>query len=213
MYHAKSLTRKVGLNYKTIHACPNVCILFWGVYVDLATCLKCGQARFKDVGQSKLPIKVLRHFPLIPHLKLMFKAPVISELMVWHRDNKNTDGLVRHVANNEAWAHIDALWLEFATKPHNVRLWLVADGVIPYGEKNSSWSTWPILLSIYNLPPWFVTKKFFVVLTLLILGKEYVKMHNFDVYIQPLMGELQELWKGVAAYDVLKAKGQRHFTL
>ncbi len=122
MYHAKSLTRKVGLNYKTIHACPNVCILFWGVYVDLATCLKCG-------------------------------------------------------------------------------------------EKNSSWSTWPILLSIYNLPPWFVTKKFFVVLTLLILGKEYVKMHNFDVYIQPLMGELQELWKGVAAYDVLKAKGQRHFTL
>jgi hypothetical protein len=28
MYHAKSLTMKVGLNYKTIHVCPNGCILF-----------------------------------------------------------------------------------------------------------------------------------------------------------------------------------------
>jgi hypothetical protein len=143
----------------------------------------------------------------------MFKAPVISKLMVWHRDNKNIDGLVQHVANNKAWAHIDALWLEFATKPHNVRLGLVAYGVNPYGEKNSSWSTWHILLSIYNLPPWLVTKKFFVVLTLLIIGKESVKMHNFDVYMQPLINELQELWKGVAAYYVLKVKSQRHFTL
>jgi hypothetical protein len=82
MYHAKSLTRKVGLNYKTIHACPNGCILFWGVYVDLATCPKCGQAQFKDVSQSNLPIKVLRHFPYIPHLKCMFRAPVISKLIV-----------------------------------------------------------------------------------------------------------------------------------
>ncbi len=28
MYHAKSLTKKVGLNYKNIHGCPNGCVLF-----------------------------------------------------------------------------------------------------------------------------------------------------------------------------------------
>jgi hypothetical protein len=34
-----------------------------------------------------------------------------------------------------------------------------------------------------------------------------MKMHNLDVYMQPLIDKLQELWKGVATYDVLKAKG------
>ncbi len=58
-----------------------------------------------------------------------------------------------------------------------------------------------------------MTKKLFVVLTLLILGKEFVKMHNFDVYMQPLIDELQELWKGVVTYDVLKVEGQRNFIL
>jgi hypothetical protein len=28
MYHAKTLTKRVGFNYKTIHACPNGCVLF-----------------------------------------------------------------------------------------------------------------------------------------------------------------------------------------
>jgi len=28
MYHGKTLTKKVGLNYHIIHACPNGCILF-----------------------------------------------------------------------------------------------------------------------------------------------------------------------------------------
>ncbi len=33
--------------------------------------------------------------------------------MVWHSDNKSTNGLVWHVADNKAWAHIDAMWLDF----------------------------------------------------------------------------------------------------
>jgi len=28
IYHAKTLIKKVGLNYKIIHACPNGCVLF-----------------------------------------------------------------------------------------------------------------------------------------------------------------------------------------
>ncbi len=117
------------------------------------------------------------------------------------------------MVDSKNWAHIDALWLEFTTKPHNVRLGLAVDGVNPYDEKNSSWSTWLVFLFIYNLPPWFVMKNFVVVLTLLIPRKESMKMQNFDVYMQQLIDKLQDLWKGVAAYDVLRAKGQRHFTL
>jgi hypothetical protein len=64
-----------------------------------------------------------------------------------------------------------------------------------------------------NVPPWLTTKKFFVMLALLILGKDLVTNANFNVYLQPLVEELQQLWKGVPAYDVLKPLSSRSFTL
>jgi hypothetical protein len=73
--------------------------------------------------------------------------------MVWHNDNKSSDILVRHVVDSKAWAHIDVMWLEFAVEPCNVRLRLVTNGVNPFGAQSSSWSTWPVMLRIYNLPP------------------------------------------------------------
>jgi hypothetical protein len=137
----------------------------------------------------------------------------MSKFMVWHVENKSSDGLIRHAPDNKAWAHIDASWPNFVSELRNVKLGLVVDGVNPYGEKKNSWSTWPIMILNYNLPPWLVTKKFFVMLVLLILSKESIKMHNFDVYMAPLIEELQDLWKGVLAYDVERAIGQRQFTL
>jgi hypothetical protein len=58
---------------------------------------------------------------------------------------------------------------------------------------------WLVLLFNYNLPPWLVTKKLFVMLALIILGKEFMKMHNIDAHMAPIIEELQVLWKGVAA--------------
>ncbi len=115
--------------------------LFQGVHTNLDTCPKCGLAWYKDVSRTKVPTKVLRHFPLIPHLKCMFKAFVISNLMVWHNDNRSIDGLVIHVANSKAWVHIDVMWPKFAAKPCSVRLKLVIDGVNPFGVQSSTWST------------------------------------------------------------------------
>ncbi len=178
-------------------------------YVDLEVCPKCGLARYKDVGQAKVLNKVFRHFPLILQLKQMFRALVTYDLMLWHSGNMSINGLVWHVGDNKAWVHIDALWLEFVEEPHNVKLGLTIDGVNPFGERNSSWSTWPILLFNYNLPPWLVTKKLFVMLVLIIPSKEFVKMHNIDVYMVLLIEELQVLWMGVVAYDVLRVERKR----
>jgi hypothetical protein len=72
---------------------------------------------------------------------------------------------------------------------------------------------WPVLLLNYNLPPWLCTKKFFIMLALLILGKQSVKLENFDVFMEPLVKELLELWEGVPAYDILKDVGSREFIL
>ncbi len=58
MYHVKTLTMKVGLNYHIIHACPNGCNLFQGVHTDLDTCLMCGLTWYKDVGRASVPMKL-----------------------------------------------------------------------------------------------------------------------------------------------------------
>ena len=106
-YHAaKSLIRRLGLNYNTIHACVGGCVLFRGPLENAVNCPKCNAPRYKDVAQHKRPWKVLRHFPLIPRLKRMFRTPAISELMTWHSRNKSSDGMVRYPCDSKAWHHV-----------------------------------------------------------------------------------------------------------
>ena len=66
---------------------------------------------------------------------------------------------------------------------------------------------------IYNFEPWFVTKKFFMSLCILILDKKSPTAKNIGVFIRPLLKELLQLWHGVPALDFSKAQGSRNFTL
>jgi hypothetical protein len=129
-------------------------------------------------------------------------TPNLSTLTRWCHDKKSTYGLVCHVTDLKIWAHIDSSWLDFATKLHNVMLGLALDGVNPYGNQSTNWSTWLIFLRNYNLPPWLTTKKFYLILALLIPRNKSMKKTNIDVYMAPLIQELQKLWKGVLALDL-----------
>jgi hypothetical protein len=52
-----------------------------------------------------------------------------------------------------------------------------------------------------------------MILALLIPNFFFVTLDNFDVYLQHIVEELQQLWEGITAYDVLKPMGSRTFTL
>jgi hypothetical protein len=52
-----------------------------------------------------------------------------------------------------------------------------------------------------------------VILSLIIPSPESVKVANFDVYLEPMIKELEELWKGVAGLDILQPLGCRTFVL
>jgi hypothetical protein len=106
------------------------------------------------------------------------------------------DGKVRHVLDSRAWEHIDATFPDFTNEPRNVRLGLATDGMNPFGEKSNTWSTWHVLVLNCNLPPWLVTKKFFLLLSLIIPGPDSVKSSNFDVYLAHVLEKLAKLWKG-----------------
>jgi hypothetical protein len=96
--------------------------------------------------------------------------------------------------------------------PHFVVV-LSSNGVNPFKLSCSIWSTWLVLLLNYKIPLWVTTKKKFILFSLLISGKESVTSKVFDVYLQPLVEELQSLRCGVPCYDVLKPMGLRNFIL
>ncbi len=66
------------------------------------------------------------------------------------------------------------MWSKFAQKACNVWLGLVTNGVNPFKKKRSTWSTWPIVLLNYNMPPWLTTRIHFIMLSLIILGVESI---------------------------------------
>ena len=57
-----------------------------------------------------------------------------------------------------------------------------------------AYSMWPVVLIVYNLPPWLCMKKEYLMLTLLIPGPSSPGK-NMDVFLQPLVEELKELWE------------------
>ena len=46
-----------------------------------------------------------------------------------------------------------------------------------------------------NIPPWLSVKNEHLMLALIVPGRRQVK--NTDVYLQPLVDELKELWDGI----------------
>ncbi|CAA7029746.1 unnamed protein product [Microthlaspi erraticum] len=85
--------------------------------------------------------------------------------------------------------------------PEMLRLGLATDGFNPFGAMSTSYSIWPVLLFPYNLPPWIAMKQSSTILSMIIPGKQ-MPGNDIDVYLQPLIKELKELWDdGVQAFD------------
>jgi hypothetical protein len=78
---------------------------------------------------------------------------------------------------------------------------MATDGFKSYGVKRTNWSTWPVVLLNYNVHSWLTMKKHFLMLSLIIPGKESITCETFDIYIQPLVEELHQLWEGVWTQD------------
>jgi hypothetical protein len=126
--------------------------------------------------------------------------------MRWHVEGRTKDGVLRHPADGEAWKSFDNLHPDFSSNSRNVRLGLTSDGFNLFGNMSTSHSTWPVMLVPYNLPPWICMKQSSFILFFVILGPKSPGM-DIDVYLQPLIEELQELWNvGVHTFDVSRKK-------
>ena len=86
---------------------------------------------------------------------------------------------------------------------------MVSDGFNPFRSMSTAHSTWPVVLINYNLPPWMCMTPKFLMLSMLIPGPKSPGK-DIDVYLQPLIEELKELWNdGVVTYDSFKNESFR----
>jgi hypothetical protein len=133
-YEAKHTVCPLGLEVQKIHACPNDCILYRGMeHENLEACPVCKALRYKIrkdddpsalVGTppktTKFPAKVMWYFPIIPHLKRLFRNKQHAKLMTWHK--KDRKQMLRHPADGTQWRKIDRKYKDFAGEARNIDL-------------------------------------------------------------------------------------------
>ena len=110
-----------------------------------------------------------------------------------------------HPANGEAGQDFDREFLDFVGDARNLRLGLATDGFNPFSEKNTKYSMWPVFVVPYNLPPWACTEESNFMMALLIPGPKSPGK-DFDIFLEPLIEDLLELWKGVSTYDAFSGR-------
>ena len=111
------------------------------------------------------------------------------------------EGEINHPSDAKAWKHLNSVYPDFASNPRNVYLGLCTDGFSPFGMSGRQYSLWPVFLTPYNLPPEMCMEKELLFMSILIPGPKHPK-RSLDVFLQPLIEELKELWStGVQTYD------------
>ena len=160
-YKVKMYMKELGLGYEKIPVCPNGCMLFWKDSENLENCTVCGKSKWKDImnvvessQKSKRKLKkILRWFPLKSRLQRLFMSSKTASDMKWHAEKRTNDGVLRHPADALAWKAFVSQYPDFASDSRNVRLGLALDSFNPFGNMSTNYSTWPVILVPYNLPP------------------------------------------------------------
>jgi hypothetical protein len=123
-----------------------------------------------DIKRHRVPRKVSWYIPIIPRLKHLFATSKDARLLRWHSDGRTIDDYIQHPADGIQWRVIDLKNQTIADEPRNLRFALNMDGMNPYGNMSSSYSVWPMMLTIYNLPPWLCNKRRYMMMSVLISG-------------------------------------------
>jgi hypothetical protein len=139
-------------------------------------------------------------------LQQVFASKEITEDEQWHKlKRKEVQNELNHPADGEAWKDFDRNYRWFAADARKIRLGLATDSFNTFGQMSSSYSMWPVFLIPYNFPIWVCIEQSNFMMSLLIPGRQ-CPGKNFDVFLEPLIEELQDFWKGVLTFDAFSGK-------
>jgi hypothetical protein len=204
-YAAKSMMKPLGLGYQKIDLCPNFCMLYYLKNAELTECMTCGHSRCKPRtgrGKTIVAYKKLRYFSITPRLQRLFMSPRTVEHMTWHQSHHGVDGEMVHLSDGEARKHFNSVHPHFSAESRNMCLGLCTNEFNPFRSFAAPYSCWPVILTIYNLPPGICMRPEFMFLSMVISGPS-CPGQNIDVCLRPLIDELMQLWSsGALTYDI-----------
>jgi hypothetical protein len=170
-------------------------MLYYLENVEMTECMTCGHSGYKPrTGRRKTLVayKKLGYFPITPRLQRLFMSPRTVKHMTWHQSHYAVDGVMVHPSDGEAWKHFNIVHPHFSAESRNVRLRLCTNRFNPFGSF-ATHSCWPVILTIYNLPPRMCMRPKFMFLSMVIPGPSSPG-RNIDVCLCPLIDELTQLW-------------------
>jgi hypothetical protein len=94
-----------------------------------------------------------------------------------------------HPSNSEAWKNFNSVHPHFSAESMNAHLRLCTNGFNPSGLFAAPYSCWPVILTVYNLPPGMCMRPEFMFLSTVIPGPSSPG-RNIDVCLRPLIHEL-----------------------
>ena len=130
------------------------------------------------------------YLPITDRLRAIFGNHKDAQLLSWHAspDRIKDDGKLRHPSDGKQWKDFDKAYTELGKESRNVRFTFSTDGMNPFGDLSSTHSTWPVILTMYNLPPHLCQKHRYLLLTILIFGLRQPE-NDMDVFLEPFMEE------------------------
>jgi hypothetical protein len=141
-------------------------------------------------NKRRIPALVMCYLNPIDCLRRMLANPREAKLMRWWHDERTDDeGKLTQPANGTQWTKFDDMYPEFVKDPRNVRF---AHGMNPLGERKSTHSTWPVILTIYNVPTWLCQTRKYLLLCILIQGPKQSGI-DIGVFLEPLMEDMAKL--------------------
>ena len=97
--------------------------------------------------------------------------------------------------------HIEDTWPEkFMDEVQNLQLNITMDRINPYSLQNTNYYVFPIVLINNNKSPWLSMNNENLTFALIVSSRRQVK--NMDIYLQPLVNQLKELWERINIYYV-----------
>ena len=171
------------------HACPKDCIVFRGESLHLDCCPVCEADRFIKPG---VPAKRFLYLPIGPRLERMFGTAILSELLQSHI-NRNFCGKLFDVQDACTWKSAYSATGIFNGDPHGISLSLCTDGVNPFSHNRVSYSMWPIVMAILNLPRSVRLSFGNLLLVGIVPGNGTKEAYSLDPYLNILVDEILEL--------------------
>ena len=119
--------------------------------MGLDTCPVCHSSRFLT---GSTPAKRYTYLPIGPRLERLFGTASLSEIVQSHLQltNDPDDDYMYDIHDSPAWREAYASTGQFEGDSRAVAFAMCTDGVNPYSQNRISYSMWPIVMTLLNLP-------------------------------------------------------------